>query len=264
MTTINDRLGEQPTNDVTSNQNPESKHFTYTSYCQEPSQPPVAKAGLDQQIKEGETVALDGAASSDPDKGNVISFSWDQLSPKKPIVTIDQNSPNSPKATFQAPIVDKDTLLTIRLTVKDNNGGKATDLVKVLVKNQVTDKENPALQNQTTTKQEQQQSPTTTTNSQVPIPSKENNNNNNNNDNVAVNHAPIATGASISADQNKPIIISLQASDSDKDDKLTFLSIAWKSFTWYHCWFQQEYRQSHLHSKQRLYWPRRNKIQGNR
>ena len=91
---------------------------------------------------------LDGSASSNPDKGNVISFSWDQLSPKKPIVQINQNSPNSPKATFQAPIVDKDTLLTIRLTVKDNNGGKATDLVKVLVKNQATDKENPARENQ--------------------------------------------------------------------------------------------------------------------
>ena len=41
----------------------------------------------------------------------------------------------------------------------------------------------------------------------------------------AANHAPIATGASISADQNKPIIISLKASDSDKDDKLTFLAL---------------------------------------
>ena len=168
------QAGEQPTNDVTSNQNQNpNQNILPTRPIQEPSQPPVAKAGLDQQIKEGETVALDGAASSDPDKGNVLSFSWDQLSPKKPIVMIDQNSPNSPKATFQAPIVDKDTLLTIRLTVKDNNGGKATDLVKVLVKNNVvTDKDNPAINQNQQQEQEQQQSPTTTTNSQVPIPSR--------------------------------------------------------------------------------------------
>ena len=163
--------------------------------------------------------------SSNPDKGNVISFSWEQLSPKKPIVTIDQNSPNSPKATFQAPIVDKDTLLTIRLTVKDNNGGKATDLVKVLVKNQAIDKENPALENQGQQQiQEQQQSQTTSTNSQVPTPSKENNNSDNSG-NVGANHAPIATGTSVSADQNNPMIISLKATDSDIDDKLTFLRL---------------------------------------
>ena len=41
---------------------------------------PVADAGEDQDVNEGDTVTLDGTGSSDPDSGDSISYSWNQTS----------------------------------------------------------------------------------------------------------------------------------------------------------------------------------------
>ena len=50
--------------------------------------PPVAKAGLDQVVKEGDKVTLDGSAGTDPDN-DPLTFSWEQLSPRQPTVKLE-------------------------------------------------------------------------------------------------------------------------------------------------------------------------------
>lgn len=61
---------------------------------------PVANAGEDQTRNEGSLIALDGAASSDPDK-DTLTYNWTQIS-GQPVVLSD---PNSPNPTFTAPLV---------------------------------------------------------------------------------------------------------------------------------------------------------------
>ena len=58
--------GQQPTNDVSSNQNQNQNVLPTPPTAQQPSQPPFAKAGPDQQVEEGNTVELDAAAKFKP------------------------------------------------------------------------------------------------------------------------------------------------------------------------------------------------------
>lgn len=77
--------------------------------------PPLADAGPDQTKDEGTLVTLDGTASSDPD-GDVISYSWIQIS--GPTVTL--SDPNSATPGFTAPLVGAGgATLVFRLTVSD-------------------------------------------------------------------------------------------------------------------------------------------------
>ncbi len=82
--------------------------------------PPIANAGADQTVFEGETVALDGSASSDAD-GTIVSFAW----------TLNGNQ----IATGATPQVENLPLgaNNITLTVTDNEGASATDEVLVTV-----------------------------------------------------------------------------------------------------------------------------------
>ena len=100
-----------------------------------PNNPPVAKAGLDQVVKEGDKVTLKMALPvQDPDK-DLISYSWQQISPRGPSIKL-HTSPNAQsEINFIAPIVDKDTTFKFKLTVKDSKGGLAADYVNILVKN---------------------------------------------------------------------------------------------------------------------------------
>ena len=96
------------------------------------NEPPIADAGADQTgayaVEEGSTVTLDGSASSDPDDG-MASYLWEQTG-TGPTVTL--SDPNSAQPTFVTPIVDISAItLNFRLTVTDNGGLQATDLVAV-------------------------------------------------------------------------------------------------------------------------------------
>jgi len=89
--------------------------------------PPVARAGPDQVVGEGDLVTLNGADSSDPDGGG-LSFIWFQTS--GPTVTLSSSTSTS----FIAPQVNADTLLTFFLTVLDPTPlSSIPDVVNVVV-----------------------------------------------------------------------------------------------------------------------------------
>jgi hypothetical protein len=94
-----------------------------------PPQPPVANAGPDQTVNEGEKVTLDGTGSTDPDDV-IVSYLWEQLD--GPEVTL--TGANTFLASFTAPNVGPSVkVLTFQLTVTDSGGLQGTDTCKVSV-----------------------------------------------------------------------------------------------------------------------------------
>ncbi len=89
---------------------------------------PVANAGPDQSVTEGDAVTLDGSASSDP--GDVITYNWRQTS--GPTVTL--TDPTSATPEFVAPPVGTSgARLVFELMVTDASGASDTDAVVVNV-----------------------------------------------------------------------------------------------------------------------------------
>jgi PKD repeat protein len=96
---------------------------------------PTAIAGPDLVISENEVVQLDGSLSFDSD-GALISYSWDLD------INYDSNGDTVPDndvdVTGPTPIVaswNDDHISTVRLTVKDDDGNTATDIMTVTVEN---------------------------------------------------------------------------------------------------------------------------------
>jgi hypothetical protein len=96
------------------------------------NQNPIANAGADQTVNEGDSVTLDGTASSDPD-GSVQSYLWTQTSGS---TTVELDDDTSSTPSFTAPAVGPtgDTL-TFELTVTDNDGATGTDTVDINIGN---------------------------------------------------------------------------------------------------------------------------------
>jgi hypothetical protein len=90
---------------------------------------PVADAGNDQQVFEGDTVTLDGSGSMDPDDA-IDTWQWVQI--EGPPVVLSNEEVARP--TFVTPVVTDDHIqLTFRLVVTDLKGALATDEVRVSV-----------------------------------------------------------------------------------------------------------------------------------
>ena len=91
---------------------------------------PVADAGLDQSVVEGETVTLNGSDSNDPD-GTISMVQWEQISGKNQVTL---TNPNELTTDFKAPAVDSggDTL-RFKLTVIDNDDLASEDTVNVTI-----------------------------------------------------------------------------------------------------------------------------------
>ena len=87
--------------------------------------PPVANAGPDQTVYEGETVVLDGTGSSDPDL-DTITYLWTQTAG----TSITLSDPAAANPYFTAAL---EGALTFRLTVTDSGGLQHSDLCIVNV-----------------------------------------------------------------------------------------------------------------------------------
>jgi len=87
---------------------------------------PVANAGADIAFYKGETVTLDGSASSDMNN-DALTFNWTAPT------GITLNSATSSKPTFIAPNVTKDTTYTFSLVVSDGKVNSLIDQVKVTI-----------------------------------------------------------------------------------------------------------------------------------
>jgi hypothetical protein len=92
--------------------------------------PPLAEAGPDQTTTEGETVILDGSASSDLDDG-ILSYQWTQAEGTPAVI----DDPAAVQPRFSAPEVAYDgEPLIFQLTVTDKSGLKSSDKCNVSVK----------------------------------------------------------------------------------------------------------------------------------
>lgn len=91
---------------------------------------PTSNAGPDQTVTEGSTVNLDGTASSDPNTGDTLTYTWTQTGGATVVINNGQTS----VANFVAPDVAAATpeMLTFQLDVSDGSAS-ASDTMIVMV-----------------------------------------------------------------------------------------------------------------------------------
>ena len=234
---IPDRALSNPATIVIRAAEPESKLTTSESLPSErtpksesiPSKltyPPIAKAGQDQIIQEGERGVLDGSASIDKDK-DALSFLWQQISPRQPIIKLYPSDASS-RVAFVAPDVIRDTTFRFNLVVKDINGGQAVDSINILTTNVEkfeTPNSLPKPEGDQTQKEQNQEKPTSQkpalntdtttspTSNQVPTSTE--------------NHSPTADAQQVLlTDEAKSLSITLKGNDPDKDDKISYVVLS--------------------------------------
>ncbi|MDQ4102137.1 MAG: PKD domain-containing protein [Thermoproteota archaeon] len=99
------------------------------------NQPPIANAGNDQTVNEGDTVSLDGSASTDPD-GDSLTYAWTQTAGPEVVLS----DANTATPTFTAPDVDAEgDTLTFELAVNDGKGATDTDTIDIGVSDVVVE-----------------------------------------------------------------------------------------------------------------------------
>jgi hypothetical protein len=94
---------------------------------------PIADAGDDQTVNEGDTVALDGSGSTDSD-GMIISYHWEQIVG----TPVSLSDPKAVDPNFISPTINSNgEALAFRLTITDDDGLKATDItiVNIVINN---------------------------------------------------------------------------------------------------------------------------------
>ena len=93
---------------------------------------PIANAGPDLEINENMSLTLSGSASSDPDIGDSLNYSWKQTA-GNPVVDTSAGV-DKEVLTFTSPSVSMDTMYTFELTVRDKQGITDTDVMNMLVR----------------------------------------------------------------------------------------------------------------------------------
>jgi PKD repeat protein len=99
------------------------------------NEPPLANAGPDQTVNEGDFVTLDGSASLDIDDG-VGAYLWAQTGVQTGVQTVTLSNPTSSQPTFTAPPPGDGASLSFNLTVTDAGGLQSTDSCIVNVSRQ--------------------------------------------------------------------------------------------------------------------------------
>ena len=100
----------------------------FVAQGQAPNSPPQAHAGADQTVIEGSTVVLDGGLSNDPD-GDPLTYQWTQIAG----LPVSLQDSGDVIATFAAPSVDTDTVLSFGLVVNDGSADSEPDTVDITV-----------------------------------------------------------------------------------------------------------------------------------
>ena len=107
------------------------------------NEPPVAEAGTDEFVEEGQRVNLNGSRSFDPDSSRALEYSW-AASPENEVRVELENS-TSAIASFNAPEIDETILgLTFILTVSDGVTS-SVDTVLVTVLNDIPASPGPGI-----------------------------------------------------------------------------------------------------------------------
>jgi len=92
--------------------------------------PPIADAGKDLTVIEGNVLRLDGSSSTDED-GDMLTYVWEQVSPKVPAIHFKDKT--SVRPSFVAPEIIGDKItLTFVLTVSDDKA-MARDPLQVTI-----------------------------------------------------------------------------------------------------------------------------------
>ena len=91
------------------------------------NRPPTVNVGADQSVDAGTVVTLSGTAS-DPD-GTIATYTWTQTGGVRVLLS----GASRATVTFTAPDVSANETLTFRLTVTDDDGASATDMITVTV-----------------------------------------------------------------------------------------------------------------------------------
>ncbi len=91
---------------------------------------PVADAGVDGEVSEGQTLTLDGSGSADPD-GDELTYAWSQLD--GPSVALADAATATP--TLTAPEVGQNTVVRLQLVVLDGAQTSEPDVVEINILN---------------------------------------------------------------------------------------------------------------------------------
>lgn len=105
---------------VTDNEQLDSSPTTATVHIKpSPNNQPIANAGNAQTVNLNTVVQLDGSASSDPNQGDSIQYTWTQVD-GLPTVTLSDADTATP--SFTVPNISSETIFTFSLIVTDNHG----------------------------------------------------------------------------------------------------------------------------------------------
>ncbi|MGD9533971.1 MAG: PKD domain-containing protein [Candidatus Nitrosocosmicus sp.] len=99
------------------------------------NQKPIADAGYNKVVFEGQSITLDGSNSFDPD-GNIAKYSWSVLDDDDDCPSVGSlDNPRSPTPRFTAiENVPKNCSIAFELTVTDDDGANSDDYTIVTVK----------------------------------------------------------------------------------------------------------------------------------